>query len=165
MRISTMRFGAIEVSEEDILYFQEGILGFEGLTKFFIIDPGDDTLILWLQSVGDRAIAFPILEPQVFQQNYHVGLLPSELKSLDLESAWAAKVYVVLTIPKDVTQISANLKAPIVINSAKKIARQVVLQDNNLSVRFEIYKALKAHIITMANMSTSATSLDKEIQE
>ena len=137
-------------------------MGFESLTKFFVVDPGDDTLIMWLQSIEDRTIAFPILEPQVFKQDYNIGLLPSERRSLELENNAVAKVYIVLTIPKDVTQISANLKAPIVINDIKRIARQIVLQDNSLSVRHEIYKELKAHIVTMANMGVNEASFRED---
>ena len=154
MEVSTSRFGSMQVGEEDILLFGEGILGFENLRKFFIVDPGDDTLIMWLQSIEDGAIAFPIIEPQVFRQGGYVNLLPSELKSLELEDASAATVYNILTIPKDITRMSANLKAPILINSSKNIARQIVLQDNKLSVCHEMYKELKAHIITMASISS-----------
>ena len=130
-------------------------LGFENLTQFFIVDPGDDTLIMWLQSLEDGSIAFPIIEPQVFQEGYDLELLPSELRSLEMENIEDAKVYSILTIPKDVTQISANLKAPIVINGAKNIARQIVLQNNKLSVRHGMYRELKMHIITMANAQKS----------
>ena len=154
MKIATVRFGNLEVDEGDILFFHEGLLGFEKLTRFSIVDPGDDTLIMWLQSLDDGALAFPIIEPQVFWSNYSVKLISSELESLGLESITKAKIYSILTIPKDVTKMSANLKAPIVINSSRNIARQIVLQDNKLSVQYEMYRELKAHIITMANASS-----------
>ena len=164
MKVSTTRFGEIQVDEKDIILFSEGILGFENLTQFFIVDPGDDTLIMWLQSFEDGSVAFPIIEPQVFQQDYRVNLLPPELNGLSLENVEAAKIYSVLTIPKDVTKMSANLKAPIVINSCKNVAKQIVLQDNKLSVRYEMYKELKAHIITMANANVKKATIEKEVK-
>ncbi len=151
MNISTTRFGELQVNTEDVINFKEGILGFEKLTRFFIIDPGDNTLIMWLQSLDDGSIAFPIIEPKVFHSEYVVKLLPSELASLNLDNLSQAKVFSILTIPQDVTQMSANLKAPIVINAQTNTARQIVLQDNKLSVRYEMYTELKKHIITMAN--------------
>ena len=158
MKVSTIRFGDLEVEEGGVLFFHEGILGFEKLTRFAIVDPGDDTLIMWLQSLDDGSLAFPIIEPQVFWPNYIVKLMSSELESLGLESIAKAKIYSILTIPKDVTKMSANLKAPIVINSFRNIARQIVLQDNKLSVQHEMYRELKAHIITVANTTSRTES-------
>lgn len=154
MKITTTRFGDLQVEEKDIISFREGILGFENITRFFIVDPGDNTLIMWLQSIDDGAVAFPIIEPKIFNPEYIVKLLPSELKSLELENLNSAIIYSILTIPQDVTQMSANLKAPIVINSSTNLARQIVLQDNKLSVRFEMYKELKKHIVSLASKTS-----------
>ena len=63
VKITTTRFGELEVDKKDIIEFTEGLLGFENLKKFFVVDPGDQTLILWLQSTDDAATAFPIIEP------------------------------------------------------------------------------------------------------
>jgi flagellar assembly factor FliW len=112
VKIKTTRFGELEVDKKDIIEFTEGLLGFENLTKFFIVDPGDQTLILWLQSIDDAATAFPIIEPKIFQPNYTIKLLPVELNSLSLENLSTASVYAILTIPQNVTEMSANLKAP-----------------------------------------------------
>lgn len=151
MKIKTTRFGELEVDKKDIIEFTEGLLGFENLKKFFIVDPGDQTLILWLQSTDDAATAFPIIEPKIFQPNYMVKLLPVELNSLALENLSNASVYTVLTIPQNVTEMSANLKAPIIINNKTKMARQIVLQDSKLEVRFKMYMDLKKYIVNYSN--------------
>lgn len=64
MKIKTTRFGELEVDKKDIIEFTEGLLGFENQKKFFIVDPGDQTLILWLQAIDDAGTAFPIIEPR-----------------------------------------------------------------------------------------------------
>lgn len=158
MKIKTTRFGELEVDKKDIIEFTEGLLGFENLKKFFIVDPGDQTLILWLQSTDDAATAFPIIEPKIFQPNYMVKLLPVELNSLALENLNNASVYTVLTIPQNVTEMSANLKAPIIINNKTKMARQIVLQDSKLEVRFKMYMDLKKYIV---NYSANASDDSK----
>ena len=104
VNIRTTRFGEMEVDEKDVLSFGQGILGFEHLTRFFIVDPGDETLIMWLQSLDDDSVAFPIIEPQIFQLSYRAKLLPFELQGLGLSDAAMAKIYAILTIPKDITQ-------------------------------------------------------------
>lgn len=158
MKIKTTRFGELEVDKKDIIEFTEGLLGFENQKKFFIVDPGDQTLILWLQSIDDSETAFPIIEPKIFQPNYMIKLLPVELNSLSLENLQNASVYAVLTIPQNVTEMSANLKAPIIINNKTKMARQIVLQDSKLEVRFKMYADLKKYIV---NYSTKTSDDSK----
>ncbi len=163
MKLNTTRFGELEVDKKDIIVFKEGLLGFENLKKFFIVDPGDQTLILWFQSAEDPATAFPILEPKIFKPDYIVKLLPAELTSLELESINSASVYTILTIPKNVQEMSANLKAPIVINNQSKVARQIVLQDSKLEVRCPMYKELKRYIVNYSSDDTTRTTANEPV--
>jgi flagellar assembly factor FliW len=146
MKIQTSRFGELEVENKDVIQFAEGPLGFEQLKKFFIVDPGDQTFILWLQSTENATVAFPILEPRIFKGDYSVRLLPNELQSLKLEDLNNASVFCILTLPKNIAEMSANLKAPLVINNKLKIGRQIVLQDSKLEVKHLMYQDLKRSI-------------------
>ncbi len=155
MRVETTRFGHLEVDTKDIVTFKEGPLGFENLEKFFIVDPGDQTLILWMQSVENKSIAFPIIEPKIFRPDYTITLMTSEMNALELETLAEASIYTIITIPQVVTDMSANLKAPIVINNKTKKARQIVLQDNKLEVRYLMYKELKKYIVSYRSSDDS----------
>lgn len=144
MKVETTRFGPLEVKETEIVSAREGPLGLEQLKKFFIVDPDDRALILWLQSAEDPAMALPIIEPRILIPDYQVGLLKSELEDLGLSSVSGAWVYAIVTIPEDLTETSMNLKAPLVFNPKNRSVRQIVLQDNKLKIRHNIYDALKA---------------------
>lgn len=159
MKVNTTRFGELQVNKEDVISLPEGLLGFENLKKFFVVDPGDSTLILWLQSIEDQKSAFPIIEPKIFKPDYVAKLLPTDMNSVELETLAQAKIYSILTIPSDITKMSANLKAPIVINNEKKIAKQIVLQDSKLSVKFEMYKELKSFIVSYASDDSKRTNI------
>jgi flagellar assembly factor FliW len=147
VKIDTTRFGTLEVDKCDVITVKDGILGFEHLKRFFIVDPGDQTLILWIQSIDDQSVAFPIIEPKFFQPNYSIKLLPAELASLELTDLTDTSVYSILTIPKIVSEMSANMKAPIIINNKTKIARQIVLQNNKLEVQLPMYMELRRYIV------------------
>jgi flagellar assembly factor FliW len=67
----------------------------------------------------------------------------------------------IITIPDDPTQMTANLKAPIVINQTEKIARQCVLQDNSLAIRELIFVKLQSRVVQ--NPETSIKSLSKNL--
>ncbi len=165
VKIQTTRFGELEVAKQDILKFKDGLLGFEQLKNFFIVDPGDQTLILWLQSTDDGSVAFPIIEPKIFKPDYSIKLLPIEMQSVEIENISEASIYTILTIPQNVTEMTANMKAPIVINNKSKVARQIVLQDNKLEVRYPIYKALKSFIVNYTSDDSKRTNVQEPVRD
>ena len=149
MIIKTGRFGQLSVSEEETILIPQGILGFPEHKKYCLVDPGDETLILWLQSFEDPEIAFPLLEPKIFKPDYAARLSAAELRELKLENINRSAVFGILTIPEDITKMTANLKAPLVINLKEQIAKQVVLQENEYGLRHEMFKELRLHLVTI----------------
>jgi flagellar assembly factor FliW len=152
MVIQTSRFGSVQLQSEDVIDFPEGILGFNDLRKFVLLDDPNDEIFAWLQSCEIPQIAFPVLEPELFTSNYSVVLTKHDLESLGLQGADATanrtRSFSIITIPDDATQMTANLKAPIVINIAKRCARQIVLQDNNLAIREPIFAKLQSRVVS-----------------
>ena len=86
MRIQTSRFGVIEITEDDLIIFPEGLLGFGTLRKFVLLDDPNDEIFAWLQSCEESAIAFPVLEPELFADNYNIDIARSDLIALRLEN-------------------------------------------------------------------------------
>lgn len=150
MTVKTGRFGQLTIGEEEIITIPQGMMGFPEYTKYCLVDPGDETLILWLQSIENPAIAFALLEPKIFRPDYAARLSAAELRELKLENVNQSAVFSVLTIPEDITQMTANLKAPLVINLKQQLARQVVLQENEYSIKHLMFKELRAHLITIS---------------
>ncbi|MCB9806292.1 flagellar assembly protein FliW, partial [Candidatus Nomurabacteria bacterium] len=124
MRIQTSRFGAVELTEEDILTFPEGLLGFIGLREFVLLDDPNDEIFAWLQSCENPGIAFPILEPELFAGSYKVDLSRLDLLVIEASKDDNLRYFTIVTIPEDPTQMTANLKAPVVINVNSRKARQ-----------------------------------------
>ena len=149
MIVKTGRFGQLTVGDDEIIGISRGLMGFPEYTRFCIVDPADDTLILWLQSLENPDIAFPVLEPKIFRPDYIARLSASELRELELVNVNQSTVFSILTIPEDVTQMTANLKAPLVINLSHQTARQVVLQENDYSIKQLMFKELRMHLLTM----------------
>lgn len=149
MKVSTLRFRELEVGADEIITFPEGILGFPTFHRYCLVDPGDDTLILWLQSLEDPGIAFPVLEPKIFKADYIVKLSGQELKQLKLNNINQSIVFTILTIPRDVMQMTANLKAPIVVNLKEQVGKQVVLQENEYTLKHLMFRELKAQLATI----------------
>lgn len=158
MIIETGRFGQLTVGDDEIISIPQGILGFPEYKKYCLVDPGDETLIVWLQSLDQQQIAFPLLEPKIFKPDYTARLSAAELRELKLENVNQSAVFSILTIPEDISKMTANLKAPLVINLKQHIAKQVVLQENEYNIKSEMFKELRAHLITIRSQSRVASA-------
>ncbi len=145
MLVETTRFGSISVSEEDIVTFPEGMLGFSKIDKYVLVERVDDSLFLWLQAVKKPSVAFPLLEPEIFEKNYRVELAEEDRSILELDNLKHAKVYSIVTIPSDPTKMTANLKAPIVVNLKMRLARQVILHEADYPIRKSIFADLQQY--------------------
>ncbi len=156
--IQTSRFGPIQFQPEDLLTFPEGILGFADLKKFVLLDDPNDDIFAWLQSCDEPGVAFPVLEPELFSDNHKVSLAKSDYEALKLTSIEGARAFCIITIPDDPTQMTANMKAPVMINVGLKIARQCVLQDNHLAIREPIFLKLQARVVQNPHQSIKAQS-------
>ena len=163
MVVQTGRFGQIEISTDEIIQIPSGILGFPEDHNFCLVDAGDDTLILWLQSLSNPHLAFPVLEPKVFRPEYVVRLSAAELRELKLSSIKDASVFTILTIPTPMTEMTANLKAPVVINIKQKIAKQVVLQENDQPIKYPMFKELRSHLVGSRGASLGSAKEGKSV--
>lgn len=147
MEIQTSRFGAVKLDNSDVLEFPEGILGFNDLRKFVLLDDPNDEIFAWLQSCELAQIAFPVLEPEMFAPQYEVFLTKHDLEVLRMDDKSRRRCFSIITIPEDPTQMTANLKAPVVINIEKRLGRQCVLQDNSLAIREPIFAKLQQRVV------------------
>jgi len=148
MMIETSRFGSISVSESDIITFPEGMLGFSKIDQYVIIERADDSLFLWLQALKKPTVAFPLLEPQILERSYKVEMLEEDLKILKIKDLKHAKVFSIITIPTDPTKMTANLKAPVVINVKDRLAKQVILHAQDYPIRKSIFSELQQYCIS-----------------
>ena len=147
MVIQTSRFGTVQITKEDLIQFPEGLLGFNDLHNFVLLDDPNDEIFAWLQSCEEPSIAFPVLEPELFTDNYAVKFNKHDLASLNATSDASIRSFSIITIPEDPTQMTANMKAPVVINIQKRIGRQCVLQDSHLNIREPIFSRLQQRVV------------------
>lgn len=147
MVIKTSRFGLVELKAEDVLTFPEGLLGFQDLRQFVLLDDPNDDIFAWLQSCELPSIAFPVLESEIFGHRYTAQLNRTDLETLKLTTEQTPYYLNIITIPDDPTQMTANMKAPIVINVVQRLARQCVLQDNNLAIKEPIFTKLQSRVV------------------
>lgn len=135
----TSRFGTIDVPEEEIINFPEGILGFSGMRRFCLIDIDNQRPFMWLQSLENPALAFVCVDPALFFPDYRIPVKAIELAGAEIENPEDAVVYVFLVVPSDPAKITANLQGPVVINRMTRVAKQLVLMDTPYTTRHFIF--------------------------
>ena len=144
MQIMTKVFGEIVVDDDKMIYFPKGIIGFPDLKDFALIhdeEKGMDS-IHWLQSVQEPAFAMPVMDPLRVCPDYNPEADDELLNNLGEFKPEEMLVLVTVTIPKDLKQMSVNLKGPIVINAAERKAIQVIVEGDMYPVKFPIYDIL-----------------------
>lgn len=144
MQITTKVFGDIAVDDDKIIHFPKGIIGFPDLKDFALIHDEEKGAgsIHWLQSVQEPAFAMPVMDPLRVCPDYNPEADDELINNLGELKPEELLVLVTVTIPKDLTQMSVNLKGPIVINAAAKKAMQVIVEGDDYQVKFPIYDIL-----------------------
>ena len=137
--VATSRFGEIEIDEDTIIRFPSGVVGFPDAQNWVMFDGPDETPFQWLQDCDNPDLAFVLMDPLVINPDYTVFIAPSDLERLKLTSTDEAIVLVILTIPSDPTNMTANLLGPLVFNADKKLAAQIVQTDPSLTTKFPVF--------------------------
>jgi flagellar assembly factor FliW len=144
MEIKTRIFGDVTISDDKMISFPNGIVGFPDLKDFALIhdeEQGDQAGIRWMQSVQEPNFAMPVINPLVVKDDYD-PMVDDELLAV-IGKGENILVLTTITVPTDLSKMSVNLKAPFVINVDTRKAVQVVLEDD-LPVKFYVYELLKA---------------------
>lgn len=147
MKILTKIFGEIEVNEEKVICFDEGIIGFPDLNRFMLIHDveAEKKTVSWLQSIDEPAFAMPVVDPLAVDSQYNPVVEDELLRPLGDMVEEDIIVLVTMTVPADVKKATVNLKAPIVVNSNNLKACQIILDDEKYLVKYPVYDALKGN--------------------
>ena len=141
MKVNTRLFGEIDVAEERIITFTQGLMGFEDYSHYTLIyDSEKKGKIMWLQCLDEPQLAFTVMDPMELVTEYNPVVEDEWLTPLgEVESEADYFLLAVVTVPSDLTKMTANLKAPIVINMNTKKACQLIVNNDDYQIRYNVY--------------------------
>ena len=148
MLVKTRHFGEVDLDESKIIYFENGILGFEDCKEYTLIydnEDGERPDISWLQSVDEVSLAIPVISPFIVKSDYNPEIEDELLKPLGDLTDENTAVFVSITVPSDIEKITANLKAPFIINSNDRKGAQIIVENSEYEVKYRFYDQLMAH--------------------
>ncbi|GAB4380494.1 MAG: flagellar assembly protein FliW [Calditrichia bacterium] len=137
MRVVTKQFGELDVSEEQVIHFPKGIIGFENCKNFVLIDDEDFEPFRWLISLDRKEFGFPVLDPFLIIENYEKEFPPSIAKEFKDENTLIG-VFCVVTLKGEQGKVTINLKGPILIDYETREGKQIILTSDELSVSHPI---------------------------
>lgn len=138
MLIDTKYFGQIDVEDDKIIHFENGLFGFEeykDYTILFDLEGGEDPLFSWLQSTTEKALAFPVVNPRKVKEDYDPIVEDALLEELGEFGEEDMLVLLLATVPADVKKTSVNLKAPLVINAGTKKGIQIIAENSDYVIK------------------------------
>ena len=139
-KVDTARFGEIDVEEDKIVHFEQGIPAFEDEHEFLVIPYDAESPYYFMQSLTTPDLAFLLTVPFVFFPDYEFELDDEVLKHLGIKQQEEILIYALITIPGGkVENMTANLMAPVVINTTNMQARQVVLDRSGYTTRHRLF--------------------------
>jgi flagellar assembly factor FliW len=148
MQVKTRHFGEIDLDENKIIYFENGILGFEEYKKYTILydeEDGERPDISWLQSLDNSALAIPVISPLLVKPDFNPEVEDELLKPLGELNETNIVVLVSITVPSELENITANLKAPFIVNSDSRKGAQIIIDNPEYEVKYRFYDQLKAN--------------------
>ena len=138
MHIETTRFGSVEVDDERIVTVPAGLLGFSSYLRFVLLQPDDDGVFYWFQSVEAPDLAFVVTDPALWVADYKANIRREQMNELQMEQVDDAQVLVIVNKRDDV--LTVNLQGPLVINVVNCTAMQLVLAEKRWTTRHEIVR-------------------------
>jgi flagellar assembly factor FliW len=148
MKAKTRLFGEIDIADDKIITLEKGMIGFPALTHFSLIVDEEKkqqkkkTSIMWLQSMDDPDIAFPVIDPHSVKADYRPTVnteMVAPLGEMDEDNTY---ILVTVTVPRKVEDFSVNLKAPVVINMDTLKGVQIIVEDD-YPIKYKVYEVLK----------------------
>lgn len=135
MKIKTAYMGEVEVDPSTIIIFEHGIPGFEEERDFVLLPIENNDAFHVLQSTQTEALTFIVTNPYTITTNYNFELDEATIHALQIKDEKEVAVFAIVSLKETIAQSTLNLKAPIILNTTNKIAKQVILNNEEYAIR------------------------------
>jgi flagellar assembly factor FliW len=138
MQIESTRFGTVEIRDDAVITFPEGLIGLPG-TRWALIAQAERSAFLWLHSVEDPAVALPVTTPWLFFPDYEVQVSDDDARRIALDGPAGADIFCVVRAAEQLEDFTINLRGPIVVNAGDRLGCQVINEVTEYDVRQPLF--------------------------
>lgn len=140
MNLNTKYYGCIDYEKKDVIHFEKGIPGFEELRNFILFPVEDNEVFSVFHSIEREDISIIVTSPFNIKEDYEINLEEEQRKNLKIENEKDVLVLNTVTLNSDIDKITANLRAPIIINIKEKIGEQIIINSDKYSIKYPLFK-------------------------
>jgi flagellar assembly factor FliW len=138
MLIESTRFGTVEIRDDAVITFPDGLIGLPG-TRYALIAQSENTAFYWLHSVEDPSIALPVTNPWLFFGDYEVRVPDEDAEKLSIEHPEQADIFCVVRAAEQLEDFTVNLRGPLVVHAALRVGRQIINDAADFGVRQPLF--------------------------
>jgi flagellar assembly factor FliW len=131
----------VEVDPRDVVTFPDGLPGYEGSRRFVLIDVEETAPLKVLHAVEASEPCFFVIDPRSVLPTYRCALGPADRARLGGADAGTFLWLAIVTVTGE-GGVTANLRAPVVIDPARMIGRQVLPNAGVYPLRYAIDRPL-----------------------
>lgn len=131
---------SVQVDEQDILHFEQGIPGFEDVKEYVLVEESDVPLVMTLQSIAGEHPSFVVIDPFSFVEGYAPELSEADLSYFGKQTAENLKLLVIAVLTSKLEDAVVNLKSPIVIDPETNRAKQVIVENPGYPIRYFLFR-------------------------
>ena len=144
MKFWTTRFGDVECPEEVVMQFPDGVLGFPESRQFILLEhDAEGSPFKWLQSLDNPELAFIVIDPYLYDPQYRFDIDLDTMRLIGTADPADCAVMGIVHVPRETPHgMTANLKAPLVVNVGSRRGRQIILGSNVYSISTPLFAEL-----------------------
>jgi len=142
MKIETKAYGPVEIEDQQLLEFPQGLLGFEDHHHFALIDAHKKPFF-WLQSTEEPRIAFILIKPSIFRDDYDPGVTQEDFEDIGASGADECLVFAIVTVP-EAGPMTANLQGPLFISKKTRKGKQCISPRDEYRTKHDILEEMAA---------------------
>jgi flagellar assembly factor FliW len=157
MHIESTRFGTIEIRDDAVLVFPDGLPGLPG-ERWALVAKDEASPFFWLHSVDHGDVAVPVTSPWLFFSDYEVRVPEEDARRLGLTDAGDAYIVCVVRAAEELADFSINLASPLVVNATTRAGRQVINNLGGYSVRHPLFSEVELNEVEPARASVPVTA-------
>ena len=143
MTFETTRFGPVEVNSDEVYFFPQGLIGFEALKRFVLLDSKKGNIIQWLQAIDDPAVAFLVSEPQSFIPSFEIKY-PDATSSepvMDRDQFQQLKTLTMLSLDRNEGVLHVHVMSPLLLDTSGRKGVQIMTDTPHPTVKVPLRTA------------------------
>lgn len=140
MKLQTARFGELEIADQEVYLFEEGIPGFVAEKEFVLVEVEGHDPFSYIQSVTTPDLAFVIIDPFILDKRYEFDLADAAMNDIGFSGDQRIIIRVIVSIRDSLGEATANMVAPLVLNVESRKGKQIILTQGDYSTKHPLIK-------------------------